>query len=92
MTKVIHEEGLQLFIGQVVLKVLGLVVDPRMRKPMPNSASPETPMIDIFMATSPNSGMRSATSKSCPRQTSFIHWALDENCYFMKAVEGKEDQ
>ena len=39
----------------MVLGVLDLVVDPRTRKLMPNPASPETPMIDIFMAMSLNS-------------------------------------
>ena len=51
-----EEEGSQPLVGQVVLEILDLVVDPRTRKLMPNPASPETPMIDIFMATSPNSG------------------------------------
>jgi clan AA aspartic protease len=50
-----EEEGSQPLIGQVVLEVLDLVADPRTRKLMPNPASPETPMIDIFMATTPNS-------------------------------------
>lgn len=48
-----EEENSQPLIGQVVLEVLDLVVDPRTRKLMPNPASPETPMIDIFVATSP---------------------------------------
>ena len=48
-----EEEGSQPLIGQVVLEVLDLVVDPRTKKLMPNPASPETPMIDIFMLTSP---------------------------------------
>jgi clan AA aspartic protease len=51
-----EEEGSQSLIGQVVLEVLDLVVDPRTKKLLPNPASPETPMIDIFMATSPKSG------------------------------------
>jgi len=51
-----EKEGSQPLMGQVVLEVLDLVVDPRTRKLMPNPASPETPMIDIFMATSPNNG------------------------------------
>jgi clan AA aspartic protease len=51
-----EEEGSHPLIGQVVLEVLDLVVDPRTRKLIPNPSSPETPMIDIFMATSPNSG------------------------------------
>ena len=51
-----EEEGSQPLIGQMVLEVLDLVVDPRTKKLMPNPVSPETPMIDIFMTTSPNSG------------------------------------
>jgi len=51
-----EEEGSQPLIGQVVLEVLDLVVDPRTKKLMPNPASPETPMIDIFTATSSNNG------------------------------------
>jgi len=51
-----EEEGSQPLIGQVILEVLDLVVDPRTKKLMPNPASPETPMIDIFTATSPNNG------------------------------------
>lgn len=43
-----EEEGSEPLIGQVVLEVLDLVVDPRTRKLMPNPMSPETPMIDIF--------------------------------------------
>jgi len=45
-----EEEGSQPLIGQVVLEVLDLIVDPKTRKLIPNPASPETPMIDIFMA------------------------------------------
>jgi len=45
---VCEKEGSQPLIGQVVLEVLDLVVDPRSRRLMPNPASPETPMIDIF--------------------------------------------
>ena len=47
-------------IGQVVLEVLDLVVDSRTSKLMSNPASPETPMIDIFIATSPNNGHTTA--------------------------------
>ena len=45
-----EEEGSQPLIGQVVLEVLDLIVDPKTRKLIPNPASPETPMINIFMA------------------------------------------
>jgi len=40
---------------KVSLEVLDLVVDSRTRKPVPNPESPEIPIIDIFMANSPNS-------------------------------------
>lgn len=49
-------EGSQPLIGQVVLEILDLVVDPRTRKLIPNPASPETPMVEILMATAYNSG------------------------------------
>jgi predicted aspartyl protease len=42
-------EGSQPLIGQVVLEVLDLVVDPRTRTLMPNPMSPEMPMIEVLM-------------------------------------------
>jgi len=69
-----EEKGSQPLIGQVVLEVLDLVVDPKTRKLMPNPASPETPMIDIFMATSPNSG-HTATLRSAQIWQSRISYA-----------------
>jgi len=62
-----EKEGSQPLMGQVVLEVLDLVVDPRTRKLMPNPASPETPMIDIFMATSPNNGHVASLHLVCPQ-------------------------
>jgi clan AA aspartic protease len=44
-------EESQPLIGQVVLEVLDLVVDPRTRQLIPNPASPETPMVEILMAS-----------------------------------------
>jgi clan AA aspartic protease len=41
-------EGSQSLIGQVVLEVLDLVVDPRTRTLIPNPASPEMPMVEIL--------------------------------------------
>jgi clan AA aspartic protease len=41
-------EGSQPLIGQVVLEVLDLVVDPRSRALMPNPRSPEMPMVEIL--------------------------------------------
>ena len=51
-----EDEGAQPLIGQIVLERLDLVIEPSTRKVIPNPRSPETPMIEIFMATSPNSG------------------------------------
>jgi clan AA aspartic protease len=42
-------EGSQPLIGQVVLEVLDLVVDPRTRRLIPNPASPEMPMVEVLM-------------------------------------------
>lgn len=41
-------EGSQPLIGQVVLEVLDLVVDPKTRTLIPNPASPEMPMVEIL--------------------------------------------
>ena len=51
-----EDEGTQPLIGQIVLERLDLVIEPSRRKVIPNPRSPETPMIEIFMTTSPNSG------------------------------------
>ena len=77
-----EEEGSQPLMGQVVLEVLDLVVDPRTRKLMPNPASPETPMIDIFMATSPNNGHVASLH-------SYVRRTLSE-IYSHKTCEGGE--
>lgn len=44
-----EEKGSQPLIGQVVLEVLDLVVDPKTRSLIPNPRSPETPMVEILM-------------------------------------------
>ena len=49
-----ENEGAQPLIGQIVLERLDLIIKPNLRKVMPHPRSPETPMIEIFMATSPN--------------------------------------
>ena len=41
-------EGSQPLIGQVLLELLDLVVDPRTRTLMPNPMSPEMPMVEIL--------------------------------------------
>ncbi len=49
-------EGAQPLVGQIILEQLDLIVDPSTRKVIPNPRSPEMPMVEILMATSPNSG------------------------------------
>lgn len=44
-------EGLQPLIGQVVLEIFDLVVDPRTRTLIPNPLSPEMPLVEILMVT-----------------------------------------
>jgi clan AA aspartic protease len=48
----VEEKGSQPLIGQVLLELLDLVVDPRTRRLIPNPTSPEMPMMEILMATS----------------------------------------
>jgi clan AA aspartic protease len=43
-------ENSQPLIGQVVLEILDLVVDPRTRTLIPNPMSPEMPMVEILSA------------------------------------------
>ena len=43
-----EEEGSQPLIGQVILEILDLVVDPRTRQLIPNPLSPEMPMVEIL--------------------------------------------
>ncbi len=73
-----EEEGSQPLIGQVVLEVLDLVVDPRTRKLLPNPASPETPMIDILMETTPNNEHTApfCSAQISLRETSHVHKTL----------------
>ncbi len=44
-------EGAQPLIGQVVLEILDLVVDPRTRTLIPNPMSPDMPMVELLIAT-----------------------------------------
>jgi clan AA aspartic protease len=45
---VAEAEGSQPLIGQVVLEILDLVVDPRTRRLIPNPMSPEMPIVEIL--------------------------------------------
>ena len=46
----VEEKGSQPLIGQVLLELLDLIVEPKTRKLIPNPASPEMPMMEILMA------------------------------------------
>ena len=48
-------EGAQPLVGQIILEQLDLIVDPNTRKVIPNPRSPEMPMVEVLMATPPNS-------------------------------------
>jgi clan AA aspartic protease len=50
-----ENRGAQPLIGQIVLERLDLIIEPGERKVIPNPRSPETPMIEIFIATAYNS-------------------------------------
>ena len=51
----VEEKGSQPLIGQVLLELLDLIVEPKTRRVIPNPASPEMPMMEIFMETDYNS-------------------------------------
>ena len=64
-----ESEGAQPLIGQIVLERLDLVIEPSTKKVISNPRSPETPMIEIFMTTSPNSGYATCFAyPNCPWQ------------------------
>jgi len=44
----VEEKGSQPLIGQVLLELLDLVIEPKTRKLIPNPASPEMPMMEIL--------------------------------------------
>jgi len=71
-------EGAQPLVGQIILEQLDLIVDPSTRKVIPNPRSPEMPMVEILMATSPNS--RYAVRSRSPKllRASHIRRTLSE--------------
>jgi len=76
----VEEKGSQPLIGQVLLELLDLIVEPKTRKLIPNPASPEMPMMEILMATAYNSG-HTAMHRSAQislRGTSYVHRTLSE--------------
>ncbi|MCD6081947.1 retroviral-like aspartic protease family protein [candidate division WOR-3 bacterium] len=44
----VEEKGSQPLIGQVLLELLDLVIEPKTRRLIPNPASPEMPMMEIL--------------------------------------------
>ena len=52
----VEEKCSQPLIGQVLLELLDLIVEPKTRKLIPNPASPEMPMMEILMETAYNGG------------------------------------
>ena len=74
----VEEKGSQPLIGQVLLELLDLIVD-KTRNLLPNPASPEMSMMEIFMETDYNSG-HTATLRSTQiaKATSYVRRALDE--------------
>jgi len=75
----VEEKGSQPLIGQVLLELLDLIVEPKTRKLTPNPASPEMPMMEILMTTAYNSG-HTATLRSTQiaKATSYVRKTLDE--------------
>jgi len=67
----VEEKGSQPLIGQVLLELLDLIVEPKTRRLIHNPASLEMPMMEILMATAYNSGyavrLRSPKCSASPR-------------------------
>ncbi|MCW7080300.1 MAG: aspartyl protease family protein [Candidatus Methanospirare jalkutatii] len=75
----VEEKGSQPLIGEVLLELLDLIVEPKTRKLIPNPASPEMPMMEIFMETDYNSGhMATLRSTQIAKATSYVRKTLDE--------------
>ena len=75
----VEEKGSQPLIGQVLLELLDLIVEPKTRKLIPNPASPEMPMMEILMTTVYNSAVRSCSPK--PLRASYTRGTLGEITY-----------
>jgi len=74
----VEEKGSQPLIGQVLLELLDLIVD-KTRNLLPNPASPEMSMMEIFMETDYNSGhMATLRSTQIAKATSYVRKTLDE--------------
>ena len=73
-----EEKGSQSLIGQVLLKLLDLIVEPKTRKLIPNPASPEMLMMEILMATAYNKQVCSSLRSPKPLRASYTRKALHE--------------
>ena len=83
----VEEKGSQPLIGQVLLELLDLIVEPKTRKLIPNPASPEVPMMEILMETAYNRRICGSLAKISQGETSHIPGTLSE----MPAVALMED-
>ena len=72
-------EGAQPLVGQIILEQLDLIVDPSTRKVIPNPRSPEMPMVEVLMATPPNSMYVVRSHSSEPLQASHTRKMLSES-------------
>ena len=75
----VEEKGSQPLMGQVLLELLDLIVEPKTRKLIPNPASPKMPMMEILMATAYNSAVHYCSPK--PLRASHI-------CRTLTAIAG----
>jgi len=68
----VEEKGSQPLIGQVLLELLDLIVEPKTRNLIPNPASPEMPMMEILMTTVYNRRICGSLAKISQGETSHI--------------------
>ena len=75
----VEEKGSQHLIGQVLLELLDLIVEPKTRKLISNPASPEMPVMEILMETAYNGGHTAALrSAQIAKATSYVCKTLYE--------------
>jgi len=72
----VEEKGSQPLIGQVLLELLDLIVEPKTRKLIPNPASPEMPMMEILMAQAYNKQVRGSLRSPKPLRASYTRGTL----------------
>jgi len=90
----VEEKGSQPLIGQVLLELLDLIVEPKTRKLIPNPASPEMPMMEILLTTAYNSAVRYCSPKPLrashtPKTLGVIGGdGINENFIYPKHITG----